>query len=262
MGRKKSEEWEYVTILKKLSKGMCTMKCKFYEHEWNGGPSRIRAHILGLKGFGVDKRKIPPKHVRDVVQRLHVGLQANTPGAEIDVEVADLGQLGETYAGVEFDVMGGVSSSVNVPVSSSKKRKPSGSQGSLSQSWNLQARKNANMAVRRFFYIPLFKVKSPYFLDMLRVVGEVGSNYKPPSYEQLRQKELLEKVRSVDKDLYGVRDKWKKYACTFACDGWSDTKRRPIINVMATSIHGSIFVKSAFFSKSEPWAKTKRWLTG
>ncbi|MCO5561979.1 hypothetical protein L7F22_015605 [Adiantum nelumboides] len=196
MGRKKSEEWEYVTILKKLPKGMCTMKCKFCEHEWDGGPSRIRAHILELKGFGVDKCKSPPKHVKDVVQRLHVGLQANTPGAEIDAEVANLEQLGETFAGVEFDATGGMSSSVNVSASSSKKRKASGSQGILTQSWNLQARKNANMAVRRFFYaedIPHLKVKSPYFVDMLRAVGEVGSSYKPP-YEQLRGKELLEEL--------------------------------------------------------------------
>ncbi|MCO5605603.1 hypothetical protein L7F22_059786 [Adiantum nelumboides] len=201
-----TKDWEYVTILKKLPKGMCTMKCKFWEHEWDGGPSRIRARILGLKGFSVDKCKSPPKHVRDVVQRFHVGLQANTPGAEVDVEVANSGQLGETFAGVEFDATGGMSSSVNVSASSSKKRKASGNQGSLSQSWNLQARKNANMAVRRCFYaedITHFEVKSPYFVDMLRAIGEVGSSYKPP-YEQLRGNELLEEVRCVDKDLYGV----------------------------------------------------------
>ncbi|MCO5551746.1 hypothetical protein L7F22_005250 [Adiantum nelumboides] len=41
-----------------------------------------------------------------------------------------------------------------------------------------------------------------------------------------------------------VRDKWKKYGYTLAWDGWLEAKGRPIIKVMATSIHGSIFVKS------------------
>ena len=73
----------------------------------------------------------------------------------------------------------------------------------------MQSRKNADMIVRRFFYaedIPHFKVKSSFFKDRLRAVGEVGPSYKPPSYDALQGKELLAEVKRLDKDLYGVRE--------------------------------------------------------
>ena len=41
-----------------------------------------------------------------------------------------------------------------------------------------------------------------------------------------------------------IREKWKIVGYTIVSDGWSDTKNIPIINVMATSAYGTVFLKS------------------
>mgnify|MGYP002775557581 FL=1 len=41
-----------------------------------------------------------------------------------------------------------------------------------------------------------------------------------------------------------MKEYWKTYGCTIVSDGWTDTRNRLIINVMASSMYGSIFFKS------------------
>ena len=41
-----------------------------------------------------------------------------------------------------------------------------------------------------------------------------------------------------------MKEYWKTYGCTIVSDGWTDTRNRPIINVMASSMYGSVFLKS------------------
>ena len=55
MGRQKGMEWENVLIQVKNAKGTHLMKCKYCNHAFVGGPHRIRAHILGIRGQGVEK---------------------------------------------------------------------------------------------------------------------------------------------------------------------------------------------------------------
>ena len=55
MVKQKGFEWDHVTIVRKPGKGMPDVQCKHCQHVFVGGPFRIRAHLLGTKGFGVDK---------------------------------------------------------------------------------------------------------------------------------------------------------------------------------------------------------------
>ena len=41
-----------------------------------------------------------------------------------------------------------------------------------------------------------------------------------------------------------IKDTWKRKRVSICSDGWSDRQRRPLINIMATSIGGPIFVKA------------------
>ncbi|MCO5587862.1 hypothetical protein L7F22_041814 [Adiantum nelumboides] len=126
--------------------------------------------------------------------------------------------------------------------SSSKKRK--GAQGPLASAFSLQACKQADQALCRFFYaedIPAeWKVRSPFFLEMVKAIGQVGPSYVPPTYNALRTTELNDKVKCIGHEIMGVREKWKKHGCTIVCDGWSDT--RPSITI---SMDGMI---AAFYS--------------
>jgi hypothetical protein len=55
MVKQKAFEWDHVTIVRKPDKGMPVVQCKHCQRVFIGGPFRIRAHLLGTKGFGVDK---------------------------------------------------------------------------------------------------------------------------------------------------------------------------------------------------------------
>ena len=63
---------------------------------------------------------------------------------------------------------------------------------------------DVNKAVGRFFYgcgIPFNCARSPYFQNMLAMVGKHGPSYKAPSSEQLRTS-LLTKVKNhLEKEL-------------------------------------------------------------
>ncbi|KAH6555265.1 hypothetical protein KP509_1Z269200 [Ceratopteris richardii] len=90
----------------------------------------------------------------------------------------------------------------------------------------------------------LLESEKSYFIQMLNAVGRVGQSYKPPSYQQLRAKELNAEVRCIENDLLEIREKWKLFGCSIVCDGWSDTRNRPIINIMVSCIFGTMFLKS------------------
>ncbi|MCO5547010.1 hypothetical protein L7F22_000450 [Adiantum nelumboides] len=234
MGRTKRPEWQYVQQVKFLPKGKWTCKCNFCGRSWDGGPLRIRAHILGIAGHGVrgpcQREKDRAAFVDALVNDLEEAASQAQGGASMS-----------THAKGMTNVSG--SSKSNVESSNKKRKVP---QGGLASSFGLQARKQANQALHRFFYaedVPTWKVRSPYFLQMVKAIGQASPSYVPLSYHALRTTELNEEVKCVKTEIMGVREKWKRYGCSIVCDGWSDTRRRPIINFLACSIHGSVFLK-------------------
>ncbi|KAH7288850.1 hypothetical protein KP509_31G046500 [Ceratopteris richardii] len=186
MGRSTCIEWEYVSQVKALRKGQYTCKCKFCPHQWDGGPLRIRAHLLGLIGHGVVACKEVPKEIQDK--------SGSSMGSGDSIHVQ------------ECDV-------------SCKKHKASMPMGQLNAAMKNHERKQARIAL-------------------------LGSSFVPPTYAELRKSELMEEVKQVDRDLMGVSEQWEKYGCTIVSDGWSDARNRPVINFMAISIHGAVFLKS------------------
>ena len=87
---------------------------------------RIRAHVLDLKGFGVEKCDSAPQNAKDICRRLHVAGGAQDPMDSIDASVTDLGDASHGSGNVDASNVGSVGVSA-----SSHKRKISKSQGSL-----------------------------------------------------------------------------------------------------------------------------------
>ncbi|KAH7294567.1 hypothetical protein KP509_27G007800 [Ceratopteris richardii] len=83
MGRSKCIEWEYVVQIKPLGKGQYTCKCKFCSLQWDGGPLRIRAHLLGLIRHGVATCKEVPKEITDRVRKMHLQAKATSSASAI-----------------------------------------------------------------------------------------------------------------------------------------------------------------------------------
>ncbi|XP_058779267.1 uncharacterized protein LOC131653196 [Vicia villosa] len=82
------------------------------------------------------------------------------------------------------------------------------------------------------------------FIKMCEMIARYGKGYKPPSYHDIRGKHLKTKVESINSILVEHKAAWKKFGCTIMSDGWTDQKRRTIINFLVNSPMGTFFLKS------------------
>ncbi|KAH7437491.1 hypothetical protein KP509_05G074500 [Ceratopteris richardii] len=151
MPRKAGGEWEYVDKVKPLPKGNWTCKCKFCGHVWDGGANRIRAHILGLKGYGVDKCAQAPRNIQEACRKLLAkSSQESGSCSNVNVMYQNEEILENESANVVEDIDASQPCGDSSSLHASQKRKTS--QGPLQKAWEAQARDDADKALRRFFF--------------------------------------------------------------------------------------------------------------
>ncbi|KAJ9567218.1 hypothetical protein OSB04_003184, partial [Centaurea solstitialis] len=86
---------------------------------------------------------------------------------------------------------------------------------------------------------------------MIDAIKKAPSGYKPPSFDKARTLLLDECVRGVEKDLTPVKDTWYTQGVSIVSDGWSNVKRKPLINVLAVNSRGATFMYAEDFSGVE-----------
>ena len=179
---------------------MHVMQCKYCNHTYVGGPQRIRVHLLGLRGQGVEKCKHASNDVKQQIKRL-MEIASEELVSNDDAPISNENQSITSTSNSENEMH---NVSQLQACSESREKTKLDASGSLPMSWNMQLRKNAKEALERFLYaedIPHGKVESSFFHDMLKVVGEVGPSFKPPSAYQLRNKYLNAEIKSVEFNL-------------------------------------------------------------
>ncbi|KAH7284163.1 hypothetical protein KP509_34G042100 [Ceratopteris richardii] len=184
---KRGQEWDYVDKVKTLTKGQHRCKCKFCDHVWDGGANRMRAHILGLRGYGISKCDKVPEEVKVVCKKLQrkstedlvmYGFMAS----QCENETHGIDEQNDVYAFGLGESSGGNPS----------KRKTE-SVGALLKAWDSKVCVDVDIALHMFFFaedIPFWKVRSPYLQDFVNLVGRAGPSYKVPSYNRLHKGNL------------------------------------------------------------------------
>ncbi|GJV00680.1 hAT dimerization domain, ribonuclease H-like domain protein [Tanacetum coccineum] len=84
-----------------------------------------------------------------------------------------------------------------------------------------------------------FKKRKGLFNLLLPIDG-----YVPPGYNKLRTTLLQKEKENVHRQLEPLRSTWKEKGVSIVSDGWSDPTRKPLINFMATSGNGPLFLNS------------------
>jgi len=79
---------------------------------------------------------------------------------------------------------------------------------------------------------------------MVESIANYGPGFKPPSYHEIRVKYLKEEVQAIKDVLEVHRTAWKKTGYTIMTDGWTDKRRRTILNFLVNNPKGTIFLKS------------------
>ncbi|XP_075665011.1 uncharacterized protein LOC142634598 [Castanea sativa] len=100
-----------------------------------------------------------------------------------------------------------------------------------------------NSLIARTFYsvgLPFHFAKNPYGIEMIKFACNNNlAGYIPPGYNKLRTTLL-----HIEKLLKSIKDTWKGRGLSIISDGWTDPQKRPLINFMATSEKGPLFIKS------------------
>jgi len=93
------------------------------------------------------------------------------------------------------------------------------------------------MCVTRWFLdasIPFNATNSIFYQPMFDDVCAFGSGYKAPLCNQMRGPYLAKCVEETRKFVDGFRTHWRETGCTIMADGWTDRKRRTLINFLST----------------------------
>ncbi|XP_025628477.2 uncharacterized protein [Arachis hypogaea] len=188
-----------------------------------GSYTRVRAHLL----------KIPGKGIRVCQKITAVKLQELR---KLDNEATLLSESAKPK-------------SIPLPPSndegSSKKRK---GPGTIDHSFNMKDRDTLDLEIARMFYssgLPFHLARNPHFIKAFSFASNKNlDGYIPPGYNKLRTT-LLEREREhVERMLEPIKNSWSQKGVSIVSDGWSDPQRRPLLNFMAVTESGPMFLKA------------------
>ena len=92
--------------------------------------------------------------------------------------------------------------------------------------------------------LPFVMASSRIFRETVSKIAACHTNFQPPSYDQIRTTLRRERVDQVKHSLASLHYVWDTYGCSIMADGWTDRRRRPLINVVVSSCYGSMFLRA------------------
>ncbi|XP_034893435.1 uncharacterized protein [Populus alba] len=123
-----------------------------------------------------------------------------------------------------------------------------GAQKSLQNCWQRkEAVERCDLALTKWMFdacVPFNAVNSVYYQHAIDAVTAMGPGYKGPNLHVIRGYYLAKAVDEVKIYVESYREIWKKTGCTLMADGWTDQKRRTLINFLVYCPKGTVFLKT------------------
>nr|XP_023883711.1 uncharacterized protein LOC111996000 [Quercus suber] len=212
--------WQYVTKVEIppsasiKSGGNTYYKCNYCSIDNMGSYSRVKAHLLQISGKERERR------------------------SQIPLPSPPLGR-GPAIPISPFRRQEG-SDSTN-PVDAKRRNSP------LEKAFQNNARHDLDSKIARIFYtggLPFNFARNPHYCSSYAYAAiHKISGYLPPGYNALRTT-LLQKERAhVERILKPIKNSWLENGVSIVSDGWSNPQRRLLINIMAVSDGGPVFIK-------------------
>ncbi|XP_042452411.1 uncharacterized protein LOC122037026 isoform X2 [Zingiber officinale] len=223
------------------------VQCKYCQKVINGGIYRLKHHLAGTQK-DVGACKAVSDDVRKEMWKIVSSLQENLikRAKEIEGRSSDSSPLGQYE---DEEVEGAKRQRREIAKNSADlfKKRGVSSQTTINGIFKKNLREEACQGIASFFYnnaIPFHVAKSDEFKKMLDLVARHGIGFKPPSYHEIRVKYLKQQVDCTKEVIEQHKAFWKKMGCTIMTDGWTDKRRRTILNFLVNSPMGTIFLKS------------------
>ena len=85
--------------------------------------------------------------------------------------------------------------------------------------------------------------RNPYYACAFKSASQL-LGYVPLGYNALRTTLLQKEKSNIENLLEPIKKTWNEKGVSICIDGWSDAQRRPLINIMAVSESGPMFLKA------------------
>ncbi|XP_075644981.1 uncharacterized protein LOC142615969 [Castanea sativa] len=119
----------------------------------------------------------------------------------------------------------------------------------LEKAFNNQCQEQLDSLIARTFYsagLPFHFAKNLYWIEMIKFATNNNNlvGYVPSGYNKLRTTLLHKERAHIEKLLKSIKETWKEKGLSMVSDGWTDIQKMSLINFMATSEKGPLFIKS------------------
>ena len=229
--------------------GNVAFQCNFCRKIYKGSYYRVKAHLLKIKGAGIAS-------CTKVMSENLVEMRRVVEEVEQRVKQSNLKQVPLLTSSVGTSNFENSSSSASAI--DPKRRK--GSIGSIEKTFNMGAREIVDSEIARMFYIgglSFHFARNPYYACAFKSASQLPG-YVPPGYNALRTTLLQKEKSNIEKLLEPIKKTWNEKGESICSDGWSDVQRRPLINIMAVSKSGPMFLKAINY---EGETKDKHFIT-
>ncbi|XP_030936466.1 uncharacterized protein LOC115961669 [Quercus lobata] len=244
--------WQYVTKVEKppgatVKKGGNTyFKCNYCGVVYLGSYSRVKAHLLKIANKGIKACPIVTPSHRLEMQRMHDQVEKD----KLESEQRSRIPLPPPIPGrgpIPISPFRRQEGSDSTNPVDGKRRKVAGI-SPIEKAFQNTTRYELDSRIARMFYtggLPFNFARIPHFRNSYAYAATHNiPGYVPPGYNALRTT-LLQKERAhVERLLKPIKDSWLENGVSIVSDGWSDPQRRPLINIMAVSDGGPVFVKA------------------
>lgn len=118
----------------------------------------------------------------------------------------------------------------------------------LQAAFNVESREALDYKIARMFYsagLPFHLARNPHFREAFAYATNNSiPGYQPPTYNKVRTTLLQNEQNHVENLLQPIKNTQNQKGVTIVSDGWSDPQRRPLINFMAVTESGPMFLKA------------------
>ncbi|RZC29827.1 hypothetical protein D0Y65_001431 [Glycine soja] len=224
--------WTYVTKIKSVGGGgNYEIKCNICDFTFNGSYTKVRAHLLKMMRKGV---RVCQKVTIDKL----IDLKKIDNEATLRVERSKTKSVSLPPVSTQHQM------DTNTLGVDPKKRKTS----TVENAFNFQDRETLDHEIARMFYssgLPFHLARNPHYRKAFAYAANNQiSGYQPPGYNKLRTTLLQNERRHVENLLQPIKNAWSQKGVSIVSDGWSDPQRRSLINFMAVTESGPMFLKT------------------
>ncbi|KAK0607892.1 hypothetical protein LWI29_022144 [Acer saccharum] len=227
--------WKYVTKLEKMGRGggNTSFQCNFCQQIYKGSYSRVKSHLLKIKGGGIAScskvTNATLSEIHKVVEkaefRVKQSLPRRVPLPTTSSSKTIGSSIGSTYCGLDLPSLG------------PKKRK--GMSGPIEKAFNIGDKEQLDSEIARMFYtsgLSFNLARNPHYVRAFEIACSNSiSGYLPPDYNSLKTTLLQKEKSNIERLLEPIKKTWQDKGVSVCSDGWSDSQRKPLINIMVVS---------------------------